>query len=185
MDRGPWTVTVTVTDGRLDDRGQRLPRGPVAGYPVGTMAIFEDVSAQIQDAMRARNADRLKALRNIRSALLYKAKEDGSATLPDEVSVEVLRRLAKQRNESIEAYEGAGRAAQAAEERDELAVIEAWLPKLADEDQTRAWVEEAISATGASAARDVGRVMGAVMKAHKGEVDGALTRRLASELLPG
>jgi len=147
------------------------------------MAIFEDVSSEIKDAMRARDADRLSALRNIRAALLNKAKEDGSQTVPDDQSIEVLRRLAKQRRESIEAFEGAGRPEQAAAERAELGIIEAWLPSLADEAQTREWVEEAIAATGASSPRDVGRVMGAVMKAHKGDVDGALTKRLAAEAL--
>ena len=64
-------------------------------------------------------------------------------------------------------------------------MIEEFLPRLADEDATRAWVREAIAATGAAQPGDVGKVMGALMKAHKGEVDGQLARRLAQELLAG
>ena len=60
-----------------------------------------------------------------------------------------------------------------------------FLPSLADEAQTRAWVEEAIAAAGAEKPGDVGRVMGAIMKAHKGEIDGGLAKQLASELLAG
>jgi hypothetical protein len=95
----------------------------------------------------------------------------------------VLRRLEKQRLESIEAFERGGREDRAEEERAELGVVREFLPSLAGADQTRAWVAEAIAATGASRPGDVGRVMGAVMKAHKGEVDGTLAREIAAQLL--
>jgi uncharacterized protein YqeY len=149
------------------------------------MGIEQSVNQRLAEAMKAREAGRVAALRGIRAAFLNEMKKDNAKTLPDETSVEVLRRLAKQRRESIEAFEGAGRPERAAEERAELAVIEEFLPRLADEDATRAWVREAIAATGAAAPGDVGKVMGALMKAHKGEVDGQLARRLAQELLAG
>jgi uncharacterized protein YqeY len=149
------------------------------------MPIVEDVTREMQAALKGKAAERLAALRNIRAALLVEMKKDNSKTLADEVSVAVLRRLEKQRRESIEAFEGAGREDRAAAERAELAVVQEFLPKLADEARTRAWVEEAVAATGASKPGDVGKVMGAVMKAHKGELDGTLARRIASELLGG
>jgi uncharacterized protein YqeY len=95
----------------------------------------------------------------------------------------VLRRLAKQREESIEAFAGVGRADRAEAERAEKAVIESFLPRLADEATTRVWVQAAIAETGAASARDLGRVMGALMKAHRDDVDGQLARKLAGELL--
>jgi uncharacterized protein YqeY len=149
------------------------------------MPIAELVSEQLKAAMRAQDKPRLAALRNIRAALLNAMKEDGSETLSDEASVAVLRRLAKQRAESIEAFEAGGRPEKAAAERAELALIESFLPQLADEGTTRAWVAEAIAACKASSPRELGRVMGALMKAHKDEVDGSLARRLATELLGG
>jgi uncharacterized protein YqeY len=149
------------------------------------MAIVDDVSREMTSALRSKSSERLAALRNIRAALLVEMKKDNSKTLADEVSVNVLRRLEKQRRESIEAFEQAGRADRAAAERAELAVVQEFLPKLADEARTRAWVEEAIAATGASKPGDVGKVMGALMKAHKGDVDGNLARRIASERLGG
>jgi len=149
------------------------------------MAIEQTVSERLADAMKARDAARVAALRGIRAAFLNEMKKDNAKTLADETSVEVLRRLAKQRRESIEAFEAGGRPERAAEERAELAVIEEFLPRLADEAATRAWVEEAIAATGAAQPGDVGKVMGALMKAHKGEVDGQLARRVAQELLAG
>ncbi|HEY8492394.1 MAG TPA: GatB/YqeY domain-containing protein [Myxococcota bacterium] len=149
------------------------------------MGIETTVNERLAEAMKARDAARVAALRNIRAAFLVEMKKDNAKTLSDETCVEVLRRLAKQRRESIEAFEAAGRAERAAEERAELAVIEEFLPRLADEETTRAWLREAIAATGASKPGDLGKVMGALMKAHKGEVDGQLARRLAQELLGG
>jgi hypothetical protein len=145
--------------------------------------IVDDVTREMQAALKAKSAERLAALRNIRAALLVEMKKDNSKTLADEVSVAVLRRLEKQRLESIEAFEQAGRAERVAAERAELAVVREFLPKLADEATTRAWVQEAIAATGAAKPGDVGRVMGALMKAHKGDVDGTLARKIASEKL--
>ena len=147
------------------------------------MSIYNQVAADMKDAMRAREKARLSALRGIRAALLYRQKEDGSDSVSDEDCVTVLRRLEKQRRESIEAYEGAGRDEQAAAERAELELIQGYLPRLADDATTRAWLAEAIGATGASGAGDLGRVMGALMKAHRGEVDGGRARELAQELL--
>lgn len=149
------------------------------------MGIERAVSEKLAEAMKARAAERVAALRGIRAAFLNEMKKDNAKTLADETCVEVLRRLAKQRRESIEAFAAAGRPDRADAERAELAVIEEFLPKLADEEVTRAWVREAIAASGAAAPGDVGRVMGALMKAHKGEVDGQLARRVAQELLAG
>ena len=149
------------------------------------MSIFERVNDEMKAAMKAREAVRLAALRSIRAAFLNETKKDNATTLSDEVCSQLLRRLEKQRGESIEAFENAGRPERVAEERAELAVIQEFLPRLADEATTRAWVTEAIAATKAAAPGDVGKVMGALMKAHKGEVDGNLARALATQLLAG
>src|SRR5688572_10796809 len=149
------------------------------------MRLVERVSEEMKAAQKARDATRLAALRNARAALLTEMKKDGSETLDDAVATAVLRRLAKQREESIAAFEGAGRSDRADAERAEKAVIEAFIPSLADEATTRAWVHEAITATGAASQKDLGRVMGALMKAHKDDVDGKRAREIAAELLAG
>lgn len=147
------------------------------------MSLVDDVSLQMKQALKANEPLRLRALRNIRAAFLTEMKKDGSTSLPDELSRELLRKLEKQRKESIEAFEQGGRPEMAAEERAELAVIQTFLPSLADEVTTRRWVQEAIAASGASSAKELGKVMGALMKAHKGELDGNLARKLATDLL--
>jgi uncharacterized protein YqeY len=147
------------------------------------LPIVDEVSAELTKAMRARDSVRTNALRGIRAAFLHEMKKDGADSIADETCVVLLRRLEKQRRESIEAFEQAGRAERVAAEQAELMVIGEFLPKLADESQTRAWVEAAIAETGAGAPGDMGKVMGALMKAHKGDVDGALARQIAQELL--
>lgn len=149
------------------------------------MSIFDDVSVQMKDAMKAKDEARLAALRGIRAAFLNECKKDNSATLPDDVSIALLRKLEKQRQESIDAFTNAGRADRADAERAELAVIQTFLPQLADAATTRRWVEEAIAASGATSAKEMGKVMGALMKAHKGEIDGTLARNVATEILGG
>lgn len=147
------------------------------------MGLVEDVSEGMKTAMKARQAVRVTALRSIRAAFLNEMKKDGAETLEDSVCIGVLRRLEKRGKESIEAFEQAGREDRAETERAELAVIQEFLPSLADEDTTRGWVQAAIDASGASEPKEMGRVMGALMKAHKGEVDGGLAQKIARELL--
>src|SRR5439155_22389410 len=109
------------------------------------MGLVERVSEQMKAAQKARDTAQLTALRNIRAALLLEMKKDGSATLDDAIATAVLRRLAKQREESIEAFASAGRSDRADAERAEKAVIETFLPRPADEATTRAWLHAAIA----------------------------------------
>ncbi len=148
------------------------------------MALVEDVTQQMKDAMKAKDAPRVAALRMIRAAFLTEMKKTGAESLDDEVSVGVLRRLEKQRKESIDAFQKADRPERVAAEEAELAVVQTFLPSLADEATTRAWVEAAIAESGAQNQKEAGKVMGALMKAHKGDVDGGLAQRIARELLP-
>ena len=148
------------------------------------MSIVEDVNTQMKDAMRAKDKDRLRALRGMRAAFLEAMKQPGAAdTLSDDEAIAILRKLAKSRVESITAYTEGDRPEMAEAEQQELDVIEAFLPKLADEAQTRAWVSAAIAATGAAGPSDMGKVMGKLMGAHKDELDGKLANQIVRELL--
>ena len=149
------------------------------------MSIADDVTSQIKAAIKAQQALRLSTLRSMRTAFLNEMKKDGSDSVSDEVCQTLLRKLEKQRKESIEAFTKGDRPEMAKNERAELAVIQEFLPQLADEAQTRAWVEAAIAQTGAAGAKEMGKVMGALMKAHKTEIDGTLARGIVQELLNG
>ena len=147
------------------------------------MSIAEEVTAQMKAAMKAKDQPRLATLRSMRTAFLNEMKKDGSAEISDEVAEGLMRKLEKQRKESIDAFDKGGRPEMAENERAELAVIQEFLPQLADEAQTRGWVEAAIASTGASEKKDMGKVMGALMKDHKAEIDGNIARKLVQELL--
>jgi len=147
------------------------------------MSISESVTAQLKEAMRNKETIKLRALRGIRAAFIAAMKENGADTISDDLCLVHLKRLAKQRRESIEAYENGGRAELAAEEQTELAVIEQYLPSLADAATTQTWVEEAIVATGATSKADMGRVMGHLMRHHKGDIDGKLANQIVSQAL--
>jgi uncharacterized protein YqeY len=151
------------------------------------VAIVDDVNAQLKDAMKSQDKDRLKALRNIRAAFIAAMKDERGLrdTLTDEEAIGILRKLAKTRQESIEAYRAGGREDLVAEEQKELVHIDAFLPQLAGEDVVRGWVKEAIAAVGATSPKEMGKVMGKVMADHKAEADGKLVQRLAKELLGG
>jgi uncharacterized protein YqeY len=148
------------------------------------MPIVDEVASQLKQAMRDQDKPRLQALRNIRAAFLEALKVEGAPdALPDTEAEGILRRLAKQRRESIEAYDAGNREDLAASERAELAVVESFLPQLADQGQTETWVTEAIAATGASGPGDLGRVMGHLMKNHKDQLDGKLANQIARRAL--
>jgi uncharacterized protein YqeY len=150
------------------------------------MPIYDDVNQQLKEAMKAQDKVRMAGLRGIRAGLIEEMKKDAAnKTVSDEAAIAVLRRLQKQRNDSIEAYEKGGRSDLVAEERGELAVIESFLPKLADDATTTQWVREAIAAIGATSTGQVGQVVGQVMKAHKGMVDGKRVKEIAEHVLGG
>ncbi len=147
------------------------------------MSIADDVTSQIKDAMKAKDGTRLATLRSMRTAFLNEMKKDGSELLDDAVCETLLRKLEKQRKESIEAFTNAGRDELAANEQAELEILQEFLPSLADEAQTREWVAAAIAESGATGPKDIGKVMGVLMKVHKADLDGNLAREIVQGLL--
>ena len=126
----------------------------------------------MKEAMKARNADRLSALRMMNTALSNKQIENREK-FTDEDAIKALQTLAKQRRESAEAFRNGGRDEMARKEEAELAVIEEFLPASASPEEIEAAVAEAIAETGASTARDIGKVMPVAMKKLSGKtVDG-------------
>src|SRR5690625_1486463 len=127
------------------------------------MSIKEKILEDIKEAMKARQADRLRVLRSLKARLMEKEiseRKGGTATITDEQATEVLMKAAKQRKESIEQFEEGGREDLAAGERAELEVIEAYLPEMMDREEVREVVQKKIEELGASGMSDMGRVMG-------------------------
>jgi uncharacterized protein YqeY len=143
------------------------------------MAIVDQVSADVKDAMRAGDKERVGALRLVLSELQKAAKEDGS----DELAV--LRRERKRRVEAAGAYREAGRTDLAEGEEKEAQLIAAYLPAELSEPELEAIVEQAVRDSGASTVRDMGGAMKAAMAAVDGRADGKRVSGLVKAALNG
>lgn len=152
------------------------------------MTIQEQIISDIKEAMKAREQDKLRVLRSLKAKLMEKEiseRKDGEAKLTDEQAVEVLMKAAKQRKESIEQFEEGGRDDLAENEKEELDIIEAYLPEMMDEEEVRKVVKEKIDALGASGMQDMGKVMGPLMGQLKGKADGSMVSQIVKEELGG
>lgn len=180
----PTEQPATVEEAAAPEAAKEEAAAEAAGAD-GPESIVAQVSSQMKTAMKAREMQKLTALRGIKAALTNAAKETGAEELSDEDAVACLRKQAKMRKESIEGYEAAGAEDRAEGERMELAIIEQWLPQLATEDQVREWATAAIAQTGASGPQQMGAVMGVLMKDHKDDMDGKMAQQVVQELLRG
>ena len=149
------------------------------------MALFDDVTAAIADAMRSHDALRLGALRMLKAALMNREVERGRA-LDAAESAQVVSALVKQRRDSIEQFTKGGRTDLADKESAEIRVLEAYLPPAADPALVERAVAEAVAETGAASAKDMGRVMKAAMAKLAGQsVDGKAVSELVRQKLSG
>ena len=136
------------------------------------MSLEQTLSADIVSAMKSKDQTRLIALRMLKTALTNKSIEKGRA-LDQAEELQVVSTLVKQRKDSIEQFTRGGRQDLADKEQAEIAVLNAYLPAAASDDDVAAAVSAAIAETGASSAKDMGKVMKAVMAALAGKtVDG-------------
>ena len=126
------------------------------------MSLTERIVADITAAMKAKESDRLGTLRMAKAALMNRKIEKGGE-LDEGEEQKVLQSLVKQRRDSVEQYEKAGRSELAEKETAEIAVLEEYLPQAASQEEIDRAVEEAIAETGASSMKDMGNVMKAAM----------------------
>jgi uncharacterized protein YqeY len=126
------------------------------------MTIVEQVEKDMVAALRAQEALKLSVLRMMKAALMNKRSERGKE-VDDTEALAVLRTLAKQRHESVEAFRKGGREDLATKEEAEIKIVEAYLPAAASDEDIDAAVAAALAETGASSAKDVGKAMKAAM----------------------
>lgn len=150
------------------------------------MGIYDNLLTDLKKAMLAKDNDRVRVLRSLKAALLEKEISErvgGQAKLSEEQVIQVLMKSAKQRRDSIEQFEEHGRMDLANAEKEELEVIESYLPKMMDEGEITSVADEIIKTVGATSPQDMGKVMGAIMPKVKGKADGALVSRIVKERL--
>ena len=138
------------------------------------MTIVERVDSDLKEAMRTKDATKLGVLRMLKSALKYAAiaKSGAEAELNDAEVVQVIRKQTKQRQDSIESFEKGGRAELAEKERQELSILNAYLPQAMSPEEVSRIVRETIGEVGATTKAQMGAVMKALQSKVAGRVDG-------------
>ena len=149
------------------------------------MMLQERVDSDLKDAMRAKDTTKLAVMRMLKSALKYAAiaKSDADAELSDAEAVQVIRKQVKQRQDSIESFEKAGRAELVEKEKKELSILNGYLPQPMSADEISKVVRETIAETGANSGAQMGAVMKALQTKVAGRVDGkALSAEVQKQL---
>ncbi len=145
------------------------------------MTLQERLDSDLRDAMRARDAAKLGVLRMLKSALKYAAIEKSGAEgeLSDTEAIQVIRKQAKQRQDSIESFEKGSRAELAAKEKEELSILQSYLPQAMSADELGKVVRETIAEVGVTSRAQMGAVMKALQMKVAGRADG---RTLSQEV---
>ena len=146
--------------------------------------LTERVAQDLVTAQKAKDAARVSALRMLRAAIQAAAIEARATTLDDAAVTQTIRKLVKQRKESIEAFRKGSRQDLVDRETAELAVLEAYLPAAISPEEIHRVVEAAIKSTGATSAKDFGRVMKQAMAELAGRAEGRDVQQAVQALLP-
>lgn len=148
------------------------------------MHLKEQIDQDIKKAMREQNKDELRALRAIKSMILLAETEKGAEEeLPESTEMNLLTRAAKQRRDSLSIYEEQGREDLAKKERDEIRVIERYLPKQLSPEDLEKELTKIIDDTDASGMKDFGKIMGIATKKLAGRTEGKTIADMVKKLL--
>lgn len=147
------------------------------------MTLEEKIMQDLKTAMKAKDEAALRGIRAVKAAILL-VKTDGSGKpIDEEREIQILQKLVKQRKESLEIYEKQNREDLAKVERDEIAIIEKYLPQQLSESELENVLTEIINKVGATSAKDLGKVMGLASKELAGKADGKMISQVAKRLL--
>ena len=147
------------------------------------MSLQQQINDDIKDAMKARNTDRLAALRAVKSAIMLEATKEGATTVSDKVSLKLIAKLVKQMKDSAAIFINQNRQDLAEDEINQLTYLEVYLPAQMGESEVREIVREVIAQVGATSSADIGRCMGPLMGRLNGKADGAIISKLVREAL--
>ena len=147
------------------------------------MRLAEQIRADLTESMKARTAERTSTLRMLQSALKNEQINVGHE-LSDEEALIVIRKAVKQRLDSIEQYEKAGRSELAAKEKSEMDLLKTYLPPELSDAELESGIREIINSIGAQSKKDIGKVMKEATARFKGRAEGKKIQEIASRLLP-
>lgn len=138
------------------------------------MNLTDQINTDIKTAMKARDKDKLEALRAIKSALLLEATKGGDSSVSDEAGLKILQKLQKQRMDAYQIYVEQNRADLADDEKKQAEVINAYLPQQMTREELEPEIEAIITEAGASGMKDMGKIMGIASKKFAGKAPGRL-----------
>jgi uncharacterized protein len=150
--------------------------------------LRDDINTALKDAMKAGDARRVSTLRLVNAAFKnadIELRGQGKGPLGVDEMLALLQKMIKQRQEAIDLYDKGGRAELAQQERDEIAIIAAYLPKQMSEDEVKAAISAAIAETGAAGMKDMGKVIAALKGKFAGKMDFAKASGLVKGMLTG
>ena len=150
--------------------------------------LRDDINNAVKEAMKAKEERKLSTLRMVNSTIKnadIEARGQGKPPLSDEALLSVLQKMIKQRQEAVELYDKGGRVELAAQEREEIAVISAYLPKQMSEDEVKKAISAIVAETGAAGIKDMGKVIGALKTKYAGQMDFAKASGLVKAALNG
>jgi uncharacterized protein len=150
--------------------------------------LRDDINNAVKEAMKAKDERKLSTLRMVNSTIKnadIDARGQGKPALGDAELLGVLQKMIKQRQESVELYDKGGRAELAAQEREEIAIISAYLPKQMSEAEVKAAIASVIAETNAAGIKDMGKVIGALKAKHAGRMDFGKASGLVKAALTG
>jgi uncharacterized protein YqeY len=148
--------------------------------------LRDDINNAVKEAMKAKNERKLSTLRMVNSTIKnadIEARGQGKPPLADAELLSLLQNMIKQRQEAVELYDKGGRAELAAQEREEIAIISAYLPKQMSEDEVKAAIGAAIAETNAAGIKDIGKVIGVLKAKYAGQMDFAKASGLVKAAL--
>lgn len=149
------------------------------------MSLHEDIKSSLKDALKAKDAVKLRTVRSILTAFTNELVATGKTPqdmIDDQAGLNVIKRLAKQRKDSIEQYEAAGRTDLSEPEKEELGVLEAYLPSLMSQEEIRPIAEAKKAELGIEDKAKMGMLVGALMKDFQGKADGSDVKAVVESL---
>ena len=147
------------------------------------MNIQDQINNDIKEAMKARNVDKLAALRAVKSLVMLEATKKGVTMINDQLCLKLIAKLVKQRKDSASIYIEQGRKDLASDEINQSAYLEVYLPEQMSEEELREEVREVINQIGASSQTDIGKCMGILISKLDGKAEGTLISKLVKEIL--
>ena len=147
------------------------------------MSIQEKINDEIKLSMKEKNVDKLSALRSVKSAILLELTKDGKTNMSDEIAIQIISKLVKQRKESASIFKSKNRLDLEKEELSQIKYLEVYLPKQLSENEIEEYISIKLNEIDNFSLKDMGRLMGLLMKELSGKADGKIISKILKRKL--